>query len=275
MPAIPGALVVDYFLKLRDNHKTRELAEYHDGFMLLYFIARRAYKGVGVAKPGRRIGQATIGREDVQRQIGLTEQRYRLAKKRLEEWGIVTSKTTNKGTIITLCDSTYYDVNWRRDNEQNNEQTTSRQRANNEQTTSRQRANNEPTTSRQRADNEPTTTSSRSKKEEGESVDVAARTDSIEFGDAAHQVLVEAPQFHHMTYEQDMAARYFVRGAKPDYLALAHEARREVAVFRTLDAPGAWWKKFLLRQVDGNGDSEKKDAADDPRNRRWKGYDWE
>ncbi len=105
------------------------VTHHHDAFILLTIIAIRARR-----KPfhGLEARQAQIGDW---KKCGFTEQRYRSTKRQLAEYGIATFKTTNKGTIATLCDSRYYDINEIENNGQDNEQITNQQRTNNEQIT--------------------------------------------------------------------------------------------------------------------------------------------
>ena len=41
----------------------------------------------------------------------MSEQNYRTAKKQLEEFGLITTQATNKGTIATICSTDIYDIN--------------------------------------------------------------------------------------------------------------------------------------------------------------------
>lgn len=116
------------FLKIMKNEELDYLAiKYPNAFMLLYFIAMRARR-----KPSDvlklEVGESLIGDWEA---MGMTQQRYRTAKKQLETFGIVTFKSTSKGTIARLVDKRYYDINGDKDNEH----ITSRQRATNEQLT--------------------------------------------------------------------------------------------------------------------------------------------
>lgn len=43
--------------------------------------------------------------------IGLTRQSYRTALKNLEDYGFITTKPTNKGTVVTLINNDVYDIN--------------------------------------------------------------------------------------------------------------------------------------------------------------------
>lgn len=109
-----------------------------DAFILLSLIAKRAKRIKNkFDRDGLEIGQAFIGDYQV---IGLTEQRYRDAKKRIEQnYKLATFKGTNKGTIATLLNTDVYDINCNSDNEQINEQKevleTDKKRTENGQTT--------------------------------------------------------------------------------------------------------------------------------------------
>jgi hypothetical protein len=106
----------------------------HNEFILLSVIALRASR-VDNPVSGLSIGQCYLGDFKA---IGLTEQKYRTAKKNLEEWKIVTFKGTSKGTIATLVSTGVYDINASDDNGQANEQLTNEQRTANEQLTTKE-----------------------------------------------------------------------------------------------------------------------------------------
>jgi hypothetical protein len=55
-----------------------------------------------------KTGQCRIGAKD---NHGLTRQQYRTAISNLKKWGIIETKTTNLGTIVTLISSDIYDIN--------------------------------------------------------------------------------------------------------------------------------------------------------------------
>ncbi len=43
--------------------------------------------------------------------LGISRQQYRSAMDKLEKWGLVTTKATNKGTVATLANTDVYDIN--------------------------------------------------------------------------------------------------------------------------------------------------------------------
>lgn len=117
------------FLKLMVSGATDELASYdHTAFILLYWIARRARYHDGFSIHGLKPGQAMIG--DYKR-MGLTEQKYRGAKQRLENYGFATFKATTRGTVATLTDTAVYDLLRSGGNGQGNTRATDGQRSSN------------------------------------------------------------------------------------------------------------------------------------------------
>jgi hypothetical protein len=101
------------FLKQIRSEKTVELFRYPYCLNLLNIIAYRASRnGDGLE---RRPGEALIGDYE---NYGMTERVYRTTKKRLTKWHLATFRTTNKGTIATLNDSSIYDINIKTNNEQ-------------------------------------------------------------------------------------------------------------------------------------------------------------
>lgn len=116
------------FLKLVNEHTLDWLLKkYPNAFLLLTLIAKRA-KRVDDDKTGLKKCQAYIGDY---KECGLTEQKYRTAKRVLEINELITTQATNKGTIATLLNTRVYDINAEDDNEQKN----TTQRSNNEQIT--------------------------------------------------------------------------------------------------------------------------------------------
>lgn len=87
-------------------------------------------------------GQLVTGRVELAEQTGLTEQQVRTALSKLKSTGEITIKTTNKYSVITICNYARY-----QDTEQqcqpteqptNNQQTTNKQPTNNQQITTTQ-----------------------------------------------------------------------------------------------------------------------------------------
>lgn len=113
----------------------------HDLFIFwVYCLLRANHKDGKVFVSGQQInlgsGQFITGRDQVCRDTGLTEQKYRTALKRLKATGSITTITTNRYTIITITNWSSYQVKPSEHNEQDNEQT-------NTQPTSSQRAAND------------------------------------------------------------------------------------------------------------------------------------
>ena len=96
------------FVQLIRSDATRELMKDSSSFMLLSLIAIRAKRTSELNINNLEIGQALIG--DIS-SCGLTARQYRTAKSRLAKWGLATFKTTNKGTIATICNNLVFDIN--------------------------------------------------------------------------------------------------------------------------------------------------------------------
>jgi hypothetical protein len=118
-------------VKPEDNPDAWDLLRHHNAFILLTVIAWRARRSPSKVA-NLKTGQALIGDY---RNYGMSEQQYRHAKKQLSDWGYVTFKPTNKGTIATLESSEIYDINAEQSNDQNNRQATDEQRPSNDQAT--------------------------------------------------------------------------------------------------------------------------------------------
>ena len=103
------------FIKMIKSQETIELMKDRNAFTLLAQIAFRAKRTNDFSVHGLEIGEALIGDYKT---IGLTERKYRTAKAKLKEWGFVTTKATNKGTIAKLINSEVFDIN-----EENNRRT--------------------------------------------------------------------------------------------------------------------------------------------------------
>jgi len=125
-------LLADGWLK---DHKTM--------ILLLYCLMRASHKPrktiIGTEQVELEAGQLVTGRDQVLHYTGLSEQNYRTCLKRLKSRGTITTKATNRYTIITVVNWSTYQNNPDNANEQNNEQT-------NEQLTSSQRTGNEQVT---------------------------------------------------------------------------------------------------------------------------------
>jgi len=120
------------FIQLMRSKDTMELIKEQDAFILLSIIALRARRTNEFNVHELKQGEALIG--DF-KNYGMTEQRYRTAKKKLEKWKFITIKATTKGTIATLLDNGIYDINLEANNGQSNGQATDDQRTTNDQPT--------------------------------------------------------------------------------------------------------------------------------------------
>ena len=109
-----------------------------NAFILLYFIATRAWRGPGMSPRDCDIGEALIGDSS---RMGMTQQKYRTAKKHLENMGFITTKSTSKGTVAKLINTELFDPNFDFGNDQINEQLTNKQRATNDQVTTNNNCN--------------------------------------------------------------------------------------------------------------------------------------
>lgn len=95
------------FVKLMRTPDVQELIKYPYAFTLLALIALRARRR-DCRITGLRAGEAMLGDY---KSVGLTEQKYRTALKRLRKSGIILTKATNKGTIARIMDVSIWDIN--------------------------------------------------------------------------------------------------------------------------------------------------------------------
>jgi DNA-binding XRE family transcriptional regulator len=92
-------------------------------FLLLTQIAMRARWNLEeISICGLEIGEAMIGDYA---NCGLSEREYRTALGQLVKMGIVTTRTTNKGTIAKLVNTSIFDPFFNSDNQQGNQPTIS------------------------------------------------------------------------------------------------------------------------------------------------------
>ena len=103
----------------------------HHAFMLLWQIAYRASRN-GNKIEGLETREALVGDYG---SIGLTRQQYRGACAYLVNRQIITIHTTNKGSVATLLDSTFWEINATDDNQQDNHRATIGQPSSNHQAT--------------------------------------------------------------------------------------------------------------------------------------------
>ncbi len=101
------------------------LKKNQNDFILLYFIAIRAWRGPGISPRDCGIGEAFIGDYST---MGMSEQEYRTVKKHLKKMGFITIKPTSKGTIAKLINTELFDPNFDFGNDQINERATGRRK---------------------------------------------------------------------------------------------------------------------------------------------------
>lgn len=80
-------------------------------------------------------GQFLTGRKVLSDETGLTEMQVRSALKKLKKSGEITSKTTNRFTMITICNYNDYQKKENGNNQQDNQQITNKQPTDNQQIT--------------------------------------------------------------------------------------------------------------------------------------------
>lgn len=103
-------------------------------FLLRANLSDGFYSGTLVKR-----GQLVIGRKDLAETLGYTEMQIRSAIDKLRTTNEITTKTTNKGTVITIVNWDFYQSNEQENNQQinhqNNHQLTNKQPASNHQIT--------------------------------------------------------------------------------------------------------------------------------------------
>lgn len=119
------------FIKFLRTPESFDILKNPNALSLLALIALRARRTSSIIY-GLEPGEALIGDY---KSCGLTEQKYRTAKKNLEKWEIITTRATNKGTIAKLINTDVFDVNSEPDNGQVNETITTDQRTGNDRVT--------------------------------------------------------------------------------------------------------------------------------------------
>lgn len=135
------------WIKLKRSANTMIILKKPKVFALLSQIAIRARRTNQLNFDDLSIGEALIGDHAA---CGLTRQEYRTATKQLQKRGLVTFRTTNKGTIAKILDSSIYDINL--DTEQPTNQLTV----------------NQPTANKKPESNQQATTNNKEKKEKKE-----------------------------------------------------------------------------------------------------------
>jgi len=125
------------FLKLVRGEQTVELLKHPNTFTLLAVIAYRARRRNLFDNERLGVGEALLGDYA---NYGLTEQQYRTAKTKLQQWRFATFKSTSRGTVARLVDNGVFDINSEENGGESTDTATDtatdKQRTNNGQTTS-------------------------------------------------------------------------------------------------------------------------------------------
>ena len=87
-------------------------------------------------------GQAIFGTNELGQKRGLSRMQTRTALEKLITWQILTTKTTNKGSIATFCNFDTYNEDKKQNSQQNNQQVTNGQPTDNQQVTTNNNYNN-------------------------------------------------------------------------------------------------------------------------------------
>lgn len=103
----------------------------HREFILLSVIAMRARRTPDTVLK-LEIGESLLGDWAT---YGMTRQNYRTALSNLKAWGLITTRSTRKGTIARLANTEVYDINAVSESGQGNHQLTSSQPSANQQPT--------------------------------------------------------------------------------------------------------------------------------------------
>lgn len=100
--------LVQPHVRLLKGENTFELLKDHSAFILFTFISLRAKRAGDFSIHGLEIGEAMLGDFET---YGMTESVYRTAKKNLRKYGIISTRTTNKGTIAKILCKTIFNIN--------------------------------------------------------------------------------------------------------------------------------------------------------------------
>ncbi len=117
-----------------------ELIKHPLEFALLALIAQRAKRTTEYSEHNLEVGEALIGDH---KSHGASPREYRTAKLRLEKWGFSTFKTTNKGTIAKITNSSVFDINTVGSDKQNDDQTTNKRQTSDKQATTNKNDKND------------------------------------------------------------------------------------------------------------------------------------
>ena len=127
------------WIKLKRSPETKELLGDHAAYILLTHICLRTKRTDDFSIAGLEPGESLIGDYE---KMGLTRGQYRGAIQRLETWGFITIRPTNKGTVVKLINSSVFDVNIASDNQQTNHPLTTEEPTTNHQGTTNKNIKN-------------------------------------------------------------------------------------------------------------------------------------
>jgi hypothetical protein len=83
------------------------MAKNQSAFCLLALMAFRTWRGPSIDRHGCQVGEAFIGNYA---ELGLTQQKYRVAKKHLEDFGLCTFRGTSRATIGRIVTKDVFDL---------------------------------------------------------------------------------------------------------------------------------------------------------------------
>jgi len=127
----PDALEDGFILIYRDLINKPYFVDSKTVHLMLYLLLKANYKPKDVFIRGQIVkvkrGQLIFGRKAASEKTGLTEQEIRTRLQFLRNAEFLTSKTTNRFSLITICNYDHYQDPYGRNNQQNNQQVTSKQ----------------------------------------------------------------------------------------------------------------------------------------------------
>jgi hypothetical protein len=96
------------FIKMMRGNAFWELVKDHNAFILLAVIAQRARRSGALCVGPVSVAEAMLGDHDT---YGMSRQEYRTALEHLTQWGLITTRKTNKGTVAKLVNTSIFDIN--------------------------------------------------------------------------------------------------------------------------------------------------------------------
>ena len=129
---------METYINLSRSVLTEDLMKYPNALMLFTQIALRARRTNAPNINKLKIREVLIGDYH---NIGLSRQNYRTSLKKLTSLGLITYRTTNRGTIATICDNGIYAINADDSNRPFNHQLTINQPRGNRQVTNNKNVN--------------------------------------------------------------------------------------------------------------------------------------